>query len=277
MASAKGRRRLIVNADDFGRSASINQAVIQAHQQGILSSASLMVNGDAFEEAVELANANPTLGVGLHLTLCGGRATLPASDIPELVTEDGFFPRSAIAAGLAYYFSSGIRDQLRQEIQAQVASFQASGLRMDHLNGHLHFHLHPTIFGLLVPELTREVGCAIRLTNDPIKVSLKLGRGRWFYRLTHGLIFQVLSRRARPKLEEHGVAHTRHVFGLLQDSRVTEQFIIKLLRQLPDGDAELYSHPSLDTSRHEYEALVSPRVKAAIANHGIELIRYQDL
>ena len=277
MASAKPRRRLIVNADDFGKSASVNQAVIHAHQQGILTSASLMVNGDAVDEAIELARANPKLGLGLHLTLCCGRATLPPTEIPDLVTDDGFFPASAIAAGIAYYFSRGLREQLRCEMQAQIEKFTKTGLRIDHLNGHLHFHLHPTVLALLVPELTSDLQCAMRLTNEPAAISWKLGKGRWFYRFSHARIFRSLSKRAQPKLREHGIPHTEHVFGLLEDSRITEEFIIKLLDRLPVGDSELYSHPSLDEFRHEYEALVSPRVKAALTEHQIELIRYQDL
>src|SRR5258706_13042294 len=78
-------RRLIVNADDFGRSRSINQAVIRAHKEGILTTASLMVNEPAFAEAVELAKANPTLGIGLHLTHLCGHSTLPPGQIPRLV------------------------------------------------------------------------------------------------------------------------------------------------------------------------------------------------
>src|SRR5215475_12435062 len=81
------RRRLVVNADDFGRSTSINQAVIRAHREGILTSASLMVNEAGFEEAVRLARENPRLGVGLHLTLLCGHATLSPEKIPGLVEE----------------------------------------------------------------------------------------------------------------------------------------------------------------------------------------------
>src|SRR5688572_11246996 len=104
MASAERRRRLIVTADDFGASTSINQAVFEAHHKGILTCASLMVNGDAFDEAVELARLCPNLGVGLHLTLCCGRATLGVENVPNLVNDGGTFRRSALAAGLAYYF-----------------------------------------------------------------------------------------------------------------------------------------------------------------------------
>src|SRR4051812_46982398 len=105
MASAKLRRRLIVNADDFGASSSINSAVIQAHRNGILTTASLMVNGAAFAEAVELARADPALGVGLHLSLCCGTSTLPQEQVPSLVNDRGEFSNSPVASGIKYFFS----------------------------------------------------------------------------------------------------------------------------------------------------------------------------
>ena len=276
MGSAKPRRRLIVNADDFGHSAAINRAVIEAHTEGILTSASLMVNGDAFEEAIELGRAHPKLGVGLHLTLCRGRATLSWNEIPALVDKDGLFRTSPIAAGLKYFFSSPAREQLRNEIRAQFEKFTRTGLRLDHVNGHLHLHMHPTVFALLLPELKNR-RTAVRLMKDPISVDWSLGRGRHVYRITHSLIFRALSGKARCALRREEIRHTEHVFGLLEDSRVTEEYILKLLPRLPDGDSELYSHPSLAEFRHEYQALVSPQVKAAIAENGIDLIRYQDL
>jgi chitin disaccharide deacetylase len=278
MASAEPARgrRLIVTADDFGRSASINAAVIQAHREGILTCASLMVNGDAFEEAVALAKANPKLGVGLHLTLCCGKATLGAEEIPDLVNDDGTLPHSAVAAGFAYYFSRGLREQLRKEIAAQFEKFEATGLPCDHVNGHLHFHMHPTVLPLVIEAAKRHGVRAIRWTH-PVETEWKLGRGRWFYRKSHWIIFRRLSKRAGPVMQSAGMRSADRVFGLLEDSRVTEEFILKLLAELPAGNSELYSHPSLDEVRHEYDALVSARVKRAIAERGIELIRCQDL
>src|SRR4051794_9597444 len=103
MASAEQRRRLIVNADDFGRSHSINEAVIGAHREGILTSASLMVNESAAGEAVELARENPKLGVGLHLTVLLGRSALPKEQIPHLVDADRNFREEPIRTGLRYF------------------------------------------------------------------------------------------------------------------------------------------------------------------------------
>ena len=90
-------------------------------------------------------------------------------------------------------------------------------------------------------------------------------------------MFRLLSARARPVLERLEIGHTRRVFGLLQNGRVDEGYVAGLLARLPPGDSELYSHPSLDQFRNEFDALVSPRVKALAGTGKIRLIRYQDL
>ena len=117
----------------------------------------------------------------------------------------------------------------------------------------------------------------LRLTRDCLGRSRRMASGRWFYRVSHAGIYEWLSNRARPTLQSRGIRHAQITFGLLQDSHVDEEYILKLLPELPAGDSELYSHPSLDKFKHEYAALVSPRVKALVAAQGIQLIRYQDL
>lgn len=267
----------MVNADDFGRSRSINEAVIRAHREGILTTASLMVGGDAVDEAVDLARANPGLGVGLHLTLVCGRSVLAPERIPGLVDPAGEFSGNAPWAGFRYWAVGGLREQLRDEVAAQFERFRATGLVLDHVNGHLHLHLHPVVFDVLA-EHAREWGIGrMRLTRDSLAISRRTSRGRWGYRLSHALAFGLLSRRAAPVLQGLGVRHTDAVFGLLQDGRVDEPYVLGLLPLLPAGDVELYSHPSMDRFRAEFEALVSPRVRERVRELGLELVRYQDL
>jgi hopanoid biosynthesis associated protein HpnK len=270
-------RRLIVNADDFGLSASVNAAVTRAHHEGILTSASLMVNEPGFDEAVKLAKENPKLGIGLHLTLLLGHSTLPPAKIPGLVNAHGEFSHSPVGAGLKYFFNRSLREQLRAEISAQFEKFHATGLPLDHVNGHLHLHLHPVIFKILMEDAEKLGIRHFRLTRDDYARSRRLAEGRWFYRVAHAAIYEWLSHRAREPLHRRGIKHAQITFGLLQDSRVDEAYILKLLPELPPGDAELYSHPSLDKFQHEFAALVSPRVRKLVKKLGIELIRYQDL
>jgi hopanoid biosynthesis associated protein HpnK len=271
------RRRLIVNADDFGRSHSINQAVIRAHREGVLTTASLMVNEPGFDEAVALARENPKLGVGLHLSLVCGRSALPPEKIPGLVNVRGNFSSKPVAAGFRYFFQRDLRQQLRAEIHAQFAKFHATGLPLDHVNGHLHLHLHPVIFRILMEDATQLGIRRLRLTRDCLSRSRQMACGHWFYRVSHAVIFGLLSKYARNQLRQKNIRHAQITFGLLQNHRVDEEYILKLLPDLPPGDSELYSHPSLDEFKHEFDALVSPRVKELVKKLGIELIRYQDL
>jgi hopanoid biosynthesis associated protein HpnK len=270
-------RRLIVNADDFGLSRSVNEAVIRAHCEGILTSASLMVNESGFDEAVKLAKQNPKLGTGLHLTLLQGRSTLPPEKIPGLVNAHGEFSDSSVGVGLNYFFKRNLRGQLRSEIHAQFEKFHATGLPLDHVNGHLHLHLHPVVFKILMEDADKLGIRHLRLTRDCFSRSRKMSRGHWFYRISHAAIYEWLSNHASEPLRQRGIRHAQITFGLLQNSQVDEEYILKLLAELPAGDSELYSHPSLDEFKHEFDALISPRVKELVKKNGIEMIRYRDL
>ena len=270
-------RRLVVNADDFGRSHSINQAVVRAHREGILTSASLMVNGEAADEAIELARQNPRLGVGLHVSLVCGTAALPQHAIPGLVDAAGQFSNHSVASAIRYYFRPSLKPQLELEIQAQFARFRKTGLPLDHVNGHLHFHLHPVIFEILMRRAGDWGITHFRLTSDSFRLNLRLASGHYLYRAGHALIFGVLAPRARPVLRQRGIKYTTAVFGLLQNARVDTAFVTRLVPRLPPGDSELYSHPSLDEFKNEFEALINPRIRSLIQQHNVRLIRYQDL
>ncbi|HWI59271.1 MAG TPA: hopanoid biosynthesis-associated protein HpnK, partial [Bacillota bacterium] len=259
------------------RSHSINQAVIRAHRDGILTTTSLMVNEPAVTEAVALARENPRLGVGLHLTFLCGHSALPAEKIPGLVNAAGEFTNNPAGAGFRYFFNRGLREQLRAEIHAQFERFRATGLPLDHVNGHLHLHLHPTVFSILMADADKLGIERVRLTFDPFWLNLRLSSGYLGYRMTHALVFHSLAARARPALKRRKMRHTRTVFGLLQNARVDENYVLRLLPRLPAGDSELYSHPSLDEFKNEFDALISPQVLAQVKQLGIRLIRYQDL
>jgi hopanoid biosynthesis associated protein HpnK len=271
------KRRLIVNADDFGRSRSINEAVIRSHREGILTTASLMVNEEACAEAIELAKQHPTMGVGLHLTLLMGHSALSPREIPGLVNERGEFLDDPVKVGFKYFFRRELREQLRKEIHAQFARFRATGLPLDHVNGHLHLHLHPTVFRILMEDAENLGIERMRLTRDPFWMDVPLARGQRLYRAMHAMIYCILSGRAGARLREKKIRHTQRVFGLLQNARVDEAYVLKLLPVLPAGESELYSHPSLDNFKPEFDAMISPRVKEQVKKLGIELIRYQDL
>ncbi len=276
--SQGGVCRLVVNADDFGDSAAANAAIIAAYRDGIVTSASLMVTGPAFEEAVELARSCPGLRVGLHLVLIGGRPCLPPEEIPDLVEPDGRFPSSPVRAGLRWWVRPAARDQLRAEIAAQLGRFMNTGLPLDHLNSHLHFHVHPTVFSLLV-EAAEAVGLRrMRLPVEPW-FSLRVDPGDPGRKVAYAVIFGLFGRLYRRRLLDRGFLVPDGVFGLFQTGRLTEGYLIRLLGMLPAGRFELYAHPRFDTpsGRAEFEALTSPKVQELIVRRRISLTTYTEL
>ncbi|MCX8156600.1 MAG: hopanoid biosynthesis-associated protein HpnK [Verrucomicrobiae bacterium] len=270
-------RRLIVNADDLGRTAEHNAAVEQAHVEGILTSASLMVNEPAAGAAVAMARGHPGLAVGLHVTLIQGRAALPAGELGGLVDEAGQFGRDPVVVGWRYFWRRDWREPLRRELEAQLGRFRETGLRLDHVNGHLHLHQQPVVFKLLL-ELAPAWGIRhVRVVREPLGPNWRAARGRYGVRLLHAGIFAALGRGQRRALARRGIRCAGAVFGQLQDGRVDEAYVLGLLPHLPAGDSELYSHPTVTEFKHELDALCSPRVKALVGRLGLQLIHYGDL
>ncbi len=279
-------KQLITTADDFGMAPSVNEAVLDAHTRGVLTSASLMVNGTAFEDAVRRARQTPSLAVGLHLTLVQGKATLPPRQIPHLVDGEGWFRRQPVGAGCRYFFDARLRPEIESEVRAQIEKFLATGLALDHLNGHLNIHLHPTVFDLVV-QLSREYSLpALRVPNQPWWPTLRAHRRAPISKTLHALIFGRLGARARAILRHERPRHADHVYGLLESGDVNEPYLLNLLRRLPEGLSEIYFHPARNPcvefrrwnptyqAEAEWQALTSPRVRDLLGQLGIRLATY---
>ncbi len=281
--------RLIVTGDDFGLSPAVNRAIVLAHQQGLLTGASLMVGGPAAAEAIALARAHPRLAVGLHLVLCQGRSTLPPDRIPGLVDRQGYFATSPVLAGIRYFFVRSLHPQLRREIEAQLQAFSATGLVLSHVDGHLNLHLHPAVLPILL-ELADEYGIrAMRLPLDDLRATLALDKRRLAYKLSHAVIFAGLCRYARKRLVARRIQTANRVYGLLQSGDMNEAFVLGLLPRIRDGLVELYCHVGLPPCselrrwmptyqhRKELEALTSLRVLKAVEYGDITLTSYREL
>jgi chitin disaccharide deacetylase len=251
---------LIITADDFGLHASVNRAVERAHREGVLAAASLMVGAPAAQDAIERARDCPRLRVGLHLVLADGASVLPARAIPDLVDTTGRFGERMVRDGVRFFCLPQVRRQLAAEIRAQFEEFAASGLALDHVNAHKHFHLHPTILGLLI-GIGREFG--LRAVRLPREHGLPVWLRPWL----------ALQQR---RLEAAGIAHNDYIVGLRASGHLDEAALLAALERLPaTGVGELYLHPALESGaaigasmpgyRHadEFAALVSPRVLRA--------------
>jgi chitin disaccharide deacetylase len=272
-------RFIIINGDDFGFSTGVNQAIIQAHEQGILTSTSLMVTGDAVEEAVNLAKNHPNLGVGLHLVLVCGKSALPPSQIPQLVDGNGDFSDSPLQAGLRYYFNNAARNQLKQEIRAQLEKFRATGLPLSHVDGHLHLHMHPVVMGILV-DLAKEFEIKfIRLPAEELKLNLQFDRGNLVTKIIWSIVFGKLRKYSENLLHAKGIGFAEKVYGLLQTANVDEKYLINLIPQIDADLVEIYSHPTDDSllGKIELTALLSENVKKILVANGFKSVNFQDV
>jgi hopanoid biosynthesis associated protein HpnK len=280
---------LIINGDDFGYSEAVNRAIVTAHQNGVLTSASLMVSGDAFDHAVEMARANPDLAVGLHLVLVLGRAVLPSNQIPAIVDDRGNFLSSSFRAGLKYFFDPSARRQMRREMRAQFERFLATGLTLSHIDGHTHLHMHPTVFGELI-DLCEEYGVRrLRIVKGEIVTSLRLDRRHSSSKIFWGVIFNLLGGYCEYLVRKRGFVRPEKVYGLLQSGDMNEQYLLGLLeRRQRTASIEVYSHPIAHDAGErerrenpggvaELDALVSPRVRMTIEAAGFRLATYQNL
>lgn len=269
------RRVAIINADDFGFSRGVNAAIIKAHTEGVLTSTSLMVTGEAVDEAIALARSHPSLSVGLHLVLVCGKSVLPPREIPHLVNTTGNFSNSPFFAGLNYQFNPQVRDELRQEIRAQLEKFRSTGLTLSHVDGHLHLHMHPVVLRILV-ELAEEFEIKfIRLPAEELSINLKFARSHLLTKLVWWAVFARLRHYGENLLEGKGIKFAQKVYGLLQTGNVTEDYLLNLIPQITADFVEIYSHPamlisgeslngSLGAGEAELAALLSQEVKKVL-------------
>jgi len=264
---------LIVTADDFGLHQSVNEAVEQASLAGTLNAASLMVTADATEDAIRRARMLPNLRVGLHLVLADGRSTLDAQLIPEIADPTGRMHSDMFSRGVRFFFKPAARRQLEAEIRAQFAAFAHTGLTLDHVNAHKHFHLHPTILSILL-KVGRDYGMpAMRVPDEPF----------WFAARSAGILAGLTQVLLAPwialmkfRLRRARVLHNDRIFGMAGSGAMDEAGLLAILRRLPPGVSEIYLHPatrsgsaiaeSMSRYRHreELDALSSPQVRSAL-------------
>ena len=276
--------QVILNADDFGRSTSINAAVVRAHQDGVLTSASLMVAEEASDEAVDLARQTPTLAVGLHLVVADGQPVLSPQEIPHLVDETGRLPGDPIGMGLRYYFSPTARRELARELAAQFDRFVSTGLPLSHVDGHLHMHMHPTVFDLFLPLAEQHGAVGIRLPRDDLRLGLRYDRRRVGTKTAWSVAHGLLCRRALRRLHGHGLYVNHRVYGVLQSGQMQEAYVVQVLRQLSVPTAELYFHPAtapteeaLGPNPGDLLTLLSSAVRQVIHERDIRLATYPAL
>jgi chitin disaccharide deacetylase len=240
-----------------------------------------MVGGTAAADAVTRARRLPELHVGLHLNLIDGHPVLPAVEIRQLLRGKDEFDRNMARSAVRFFFMPRVRRALAMEIRAQFEAFRATGLPLDHVNGHKHMHLHPSVATLII-DIGRDYGMkAVRVPSEPVAV-LRRAFPEERYRSPPYRPWVVALRR---RLQRAGLCANDHLFGLAWSGGMVEARISRLIPHLPEGVSEIYFHPAAQRvpaapgywRAEELATLLSPVLRDRIAEFGIRLARYGDL
>lgn len=280
------RKRLLVNADDLGLTKAVTDGIIEAHQQGIVTSASIIAGAEAFDYAVKQALHNASLGVGVHLTLVEERPVANAQDIPTLVQSNGKLPGkySQLLSGLV---TGRIRSKhVEHELRAQIEKCIDAGLSPTHLDSHQHIHALPSLFRMVLRLAEEFQISGIRLPRDsPARNSVS-----WRGGFLQKTILCLLARWDGYRIRNTRVVSCERMVGLFESGVLHEDLLLQIVSSLPEGTTELVCHPgrtdaeSLTKYSHwhynwqaELNALTSKTVRDLLDSQRIELINYADL
>ncbi len=284
-------RRLIVNADDFGLTAGVNRGILEAHRKGIVTSATLMASGCAWQEAVAMATATPSLSIGCHVVLLDGEPLLGRERIPSLVGQDGRFRHSLLGFARTVLAGRINPDEIAAEATAQIRKVQQSGLKLTHLDTHKHVHMFPAV---LEPLLRVARACGIEAIRNPYAPARPLGLGQLarrpelWKRYFETRVLRGLGKDFRRAVERNGIATTDGAFGIVSTGALDLGLFAAIVGCIPEGTWEFVCHPGYsdaalaslrtrlrESRQREREVLTSPQARVLLRERNIQLVSYQ--
>lgn len=285
-------KELILNADDFGLTQGVNRGIIRAHRHGILTSATLMATGSAFDHAVEQARENPTLGVGCHLVLTGGSAVAPREQIPSLADKNGRLPSlTVLVANVTAGRVPSI--EIETELHAQIEKIRRAGIEPSHLDTHKHTHVHPTIMKALGRVAQQSGITRVRNPVEDLRDSWRSNRSdgtNTVRNLAAAATVSAVASGFRVIANKYALISPDHFLGLAVTGQLGPAALCRLIDTLDEGQSEIMLHPGIcddDLARTgsrlqrqretEMEGLMAPEVRRAVEKSGVCLISYRDL
>lgn len=284
-------RRLIINADDFGLTSGVNRAIAEANRLGVLTSATMMANARAFDEAAALAKAQSGLKTGCHVVLIDGDPV--SANLPSLTNGSSRFRSSLKEFAFAAVRRRLSAEEIQREAEAQIRKIQSLGIELTHVDSHKHAHMFPHV---LRAVLRAARACGIRAVRNPFEPlrtwpeGMLLAAPALWLRCAGVMTFQMFAAEFRRALKEEGMASTDGTVGIAATGKLDQKMLLSILKGLPEGTWELVCHPGysdddlrnagtrLTISREvELSALTSTETKEALARQKIELISYADL
>ena len=289
-------RRLIINADDFGLTAGVNRGIVEAHEHGVVTSATLMANGPAFEEAIDLAQARPRLGVGCHVVLVDGAPLLNKTDVASLLEGGGngsgepHFREGISRFGALALMGRLAADEIEAEATAQIRKLQSAGIPVTHLDSHKHTHLFPHV---LRPLLRAAASCGVRAIRNPFErmqgAQLAASPSLW-KRWTEVGILRSLARQFREAVQQSGISTPDGTLAIVATGSLNERLLRLMVENLPDGTWELVCHPGYndadllevhtrlrESRERELRILTSSSTRDLLAANGVEVVSFREL
>lgn len=286
-------KRLIVNADDFGFTRGVNAGIVRAYRTGIVTSTTIMANGEAFEDAVELARANPGLGVGCHLAIVGGRPVAQPSEVRSLVDSQGSLPATLTELMIKLARGAVAAEDIAREFRSQLERVAWAGIKPTHLDTHKHSHTHPQVMKALARVAAEFSIKCVRNPFEGVFAPAQLrSLSKWAYlkQCAMSAAIQPGAIKFRGLVREHCLKTPDRFFGVGLTGMLDSAEIRSMMESLGEGTAELMCHPGvfdddLDRARtrlkrereRELEALCDPSLTGVAEEKGIELINYGEL
>jgi len=290
-----GMKNLIVNADDLGWTRGVNRGIGEAHQNGIVTSTSLLANGEAFQDGVETAQDLPRLGVGVHLNLSDGKPVAPELNVKSLLNKAGEFSLGPEALLFRLTAKRLELNEVETEWDAQIEKVRGTGIHPTHLDGHKHVQMLPGLFAIAL-RLAKKHGIeAVRVAHEAssLRAALTAAGESSSVIVKQGVQsrgLKLLARDARAMAERAGVATADFFCGIAQTGALTKGGVQQLLASLPEGTTELMCHPGyadtdlqrtatrLQQSRQtELKILTDTGIRKSVATLGIRLINYSEI
>lgn len=281
-------RRLVVNADDLGLTVGVNDGIFDAHDHGILTSASLFAAAPATSDAIRRARSRPSLGVGVHLALVDGTPTLPPSLIPTLVEDDGRFRRSWRPFIVACLRGKVSLAEVELELTAQIERLRSAGVTLTHLDAHKHVHAYPPVFAI-VARLAARFG--IPVVRVPYERWSSIGadadaRGTMRLQALLNAVMLPWARRDYRIAASHDV-RTPQFVGRMHTGILNADALAGLVRALQPGVTELMVHPGyrdddlertgtrlLESRQSELDLLCRLETRALLVGERVDLLRH---
>lgn len=278
-------KRIIVNADDFGRHPLINAAVAQAVEKGFLCSATLMPGGKAFDGAVEVARTHKELGVGVHFTLVNGFPVLPPEEIPSLVTPEGVFYDTHNIFVKRFLTGKVSMEEVRRELSAQMEKMLSTGLTLTHIDSHQHMHTLPGVIDTALDVAGKAGIRAVRVPVIDLFCGDEMSPGQLIGRLGLG----TLARLARRKAHARGMKTPDVFAGIVAGEAVSESYLREMAVNPGEGTTEVMLHPGTDNSvlipdcgwEHDFEeelrAVTSEETMKLLKKNNVKIGNFADL